>query len=89
MLSDSSQQRVAVFFLKSPVAYNALDRKPVSVLFLILSSDAKSHLATLAAVSHLCQHPDFLDFLAKRPSKEELVTRIAAAEASWAKAAED
>jgi PTS system nitrogen regulatory IIA component len=89
MLSDSSQQRVAVFFLKSPVAYNALDRKPVSVLFLILSSDAKSHLATLAAVSHLCQHPDFLDFLAKRPSKEELVARIAAAEASWAKAAED
>ncbi len=89
MLSDTSQQRVAVFFLKSPVAYNALDRKPVSVLFLILSADAKSHLATLASVSHLCQHPDFLEFLAKRPSKEELVARIAAAEASWAAAAKD
>jgi PTS system nitrogen regulatory IIA component len=89
MLSDLSAQRVAVFFLKSPIAYNALDRKPVSVLFLILSADAKNHLATLAAVSHLCQHGDFLDFLAKRPSKEELVARIAAAEASWAKAAEE
>jgi PTS system nitrogen regulatory IIA component len=89
MLGDSGSQRVAVFFLKTPVAYNALDRKPVSVLFLILSSDAKSHLATLAAISHLCQHPDFLDFLAKRPSKEELVANIAGAEASWAKAAED
>jgi nitrogen PTS system EIIA component len=89
MLSDATAQRVAVFFLKSPIAYNALDRKPVSVLFLILSADAKNHLATLAAVSHLCQHGDFLEFLAKRPSKEELVARIAAAEASWAKAAED
>lgn len=89
MLTDPAAQRVAVFFLKAPVSYNALDRKPVTVLFLILSSDARSHLATLAGVSHLCQHPDFLDFLARRPSKEELVARIAEAEASWAKAAEE
>lgn len=89
MLADPSAQRVAVFFLKSPIPYNALDRKPVSVLFLILSADARSHLATLAAVSHLCQRLDFLDFLAKRPSKEELVARIAAAEASWAESAGD
>jgi nitrogen PTS system EIIA component len=89
LLTDPASQRVAVFFLKSPVAYNALDRKPVTVLFLILSADARSHLATLASVSHLCQHADFLEFLAKRPSKQELVARIAAAEAAWAAAAED
>jgi PTS system nitrogen regulatory IIA component len=89
MLTDTAAQRVAVFFLKSPVAYNALDRKPVSVLFLILSADARSHLATLAAVSHLCQDQAFLVFLAERPSKEELVARIKAAEVSWALAAED
>jgi PTS system nitrogen regulatory IIA component len=89
MLADPGAQRVAVFFLKSPVAYNALDRKPVTVLFLILTADARSHLATLAAVSHLCQSPDFLEFLVNRPSKEELVARIAEAEASWADAAED
>jgi len=89
MLKDPSDQRVAVFFLKSPVAYNALDRKPVSVLFLILSCDAKSHLGTLAAISHLCQSPAFLDFLAKRPSKEELVARLAETEEAWAKAASE
>jgi nitrogen PTS system EIIA component len=89
MLTDPSAQLVAVFFLTSPVAYNALDRKPVTVLFMILSADARSHLATLAAVSHLCQNHEFLEFLAKRPSKEELVARIAQAEASWAQAAED
>jgi PTS system nitrogen regulatory IIA component len=89
MIADAKAQRVAVFFLKSPVAYNALDRKPVTVLFLILSADARSHLATLAGVSHLCQDATFLDFLAARPSKEELVARIAAAEAFWAAASED
>jgi nitrogen PTS system EIIA component len=89
MLTDAESQRVAVFFLKTPIAYNALDRKPVSVLFLILSSDAKSHLGTLAAISHLCQSPGFLDFLAKRPSKEELVERLAQIEAAWAKAASE
>jgi PTS system nitrogen regulatory IIA component len=89
MLNDQAAQRVCVFFLKSPVAYNALDRKPVTVLFLILSADARNHLATLAGISHLCQASEFLDFLAKRPSKEELVARIRSAEASWAKAAQD
>jgi nitrogen PTS system EIIA component len=89
MLAEAESQRVAVFFLKTPIAYNALDRKPVSVLFLILSFDAKSHLATLAAISHLCQNSAFLDFLAKRPSKEELVGRLADIEASWAKSASE
>jgi nitrogen PTS system EIIA component len=89
LLKDAESQRVAVFFLKTPIAYNALDRKPVSVLFLILSFDAKSHLATLAAISHLCQSPGFLDFLATRPSKEELVQRLSEIEDTWAKASEE
>jgi len=84
ILSDDSVQRVYVFFLKSPVPYNALDRKPVSVLFMILSANAKSHLAVLAELSHLAQRKDFLEFLESRPSTEELVAFIAAAEASWA-----
>lgn len=83
MLTDKEQQRVAVFFLKTPIPYNALDRKPVSTLFLILSADAKSHLSILASLSYLCQRKEFLDLLAARPSTEELVKYIAHVEASW------
>jgi PTS system nitrogen regulatory IIA component len=83
IVSDPALQRVAVFFLKKPVAYNALDRRPVSVLFLILSAEARSHLAILAAISHLCQRPDFQSLLAARPSTGELTAFIAKAEASW------
>ncbi len=83
IISDPAEQRVAVFFLKTPIAYEALDRKPVSILFLILSAEAKSHLAVLASLSHLCQRRDFLELLADRPSTEELTAFIKAAEESW------
>ncbi|HET7838608.1 MAG TPA: PTS sugar transporter subunit IIA [Rectinemataceae bacterium] len=83
IVSKAELQRVAVLFLKTPIPYNALDRKPVSVLFLILSADAKTHLAVLAAISHLCQRRDFQELLAERPLREELTAFIARLEASW------
>ena len=84
LISDEALQRVAVIFLKTPVPYNALDRKPVSTLFLILSANARTHLGILAEISHLCQKPDFIDLLEKRPSTEELTGYIAGAESGWA-----
>ncbi len=84
MVTDPATQRVAVFFLKTPIPYSALDRKPVSTLFLILSSDAKSHLSILASLSYLCQRDAFISLLGARPSTEELVDYIAGAEAAWA-----
>lgn len=86
LIAEEALQRVAVFFLKSPVPYNALDGKPVSAFFLILSANARSHLAVLAEISHLCQRPDFLELLAGRPSTAELVAFIGNAEASWVRA---
>ena len=83
IITDSGAQRVAVLFLKTPVPYEALDRKPVSVLFLILSSEAKSHLAVLSSLSHLCQRRDFLELLEDRPSTQELTTFIRKAEEEW------
>lgn len=85
LISDEAEQRVFVAFLKTPVPYNALDRKPVSSLFLILSAGARAHLAILAEISHLGQRQDFIELLAKRPSTESLVEYIAGVESSWAK----
>jgi len=82
ILSDPELQRVAVFFLKKPMPYGAPDRKPVSVLFLILSSDARSHLGILSSLSELCQSESFVAFLSSRPSTAELSARISAIEQS-------
>jgi nitrogen PTS system EIIA component len=84
LFQDEALQCVCVVFLKTPVPYNALDRKPVSTLFLILSAGARLHLATLAEISHLCQKKDFIELLARRPSTEELMAFIRKAEDSWA-----
>lgn len=86
LFQDEGLQRVAVVFLKTPVPYNAMDRKPVSTLFVILSAGARVHLGILAEISYLCQKPDFIELLARRPSTEELVAYIGAAEESWAAA---
>jgi PTS system nitrogen regulatory IIA component len=83
LIAEESLQRVPVFFLQGPVAWEALDRKPVTTLFLILSAGARSHLAVLAAISHLAQRADFQALLATRPATGELVAFIRAAEASW------
>jgi PTS system nitrogen regulatory IIA component len=83
IIADPALQRVALLFLKSPIPYNALDRKPVSALFVIVSAEARSHLAVLSSISHLCQRGDFLGLLATRPSTEELVAFIARAEEEW------
>lgn len=83
LVADESLQRVPVFHLQSPVAWESLDRKPVGTLFLILSAGARSHLAVLAALAHLAQRPDFQSLLAARPATGELVAFIREAEASW------
>ncbi len=83
IIADEAEQRVAVLFLKTPVPYNALDRKPVAVLFLILSANARTHLSVLAEISHLCQRGDFLDFLAGRPSTAEFAAFVERAEDGW------
>lgn len=84
LITDESLERVPVFFLQAPVAWEALDRKPVSVLFLILSAGARSHLALLAALSHLARREDFQALLSTRPSREELADFVRRAEAAWA-----
>lgn len=86
MIFDPAAQSVCVLFLKSPVQWAALDRLPVSVLFLILSADARSHLALLAELTHLSRTQEFRQHLAQRPSTEELIGYIKKAEELWSRA---
>lgn len=83
LVAEESLQRVPVFYLQAPVSWEALDRRPVSTLFLILSAGARSHLAVLAALSHLAQREDFQALVATRPATAELAAFIRQAEASW------
>lgn len=77
------EERIAVCFPRRPIPYAALDRRPVFVLFLILSADTRSHLFALSELSFLCRRAEFRDFLSQKPSRQEVTARIAREETSW------
>ncbi len=76
MVTNPLDQRIFVCFLDRPVNFDAMDGQPVSVLFLILSVDSKTHLSILSRLSYLFQIESFLSFLHRKPNTAELVNEI-------------
>ena len=70
------QPMVLVCFLDTPVDYQALDHKPVSLLFIILSNTLKSHLPLLSSLSMCLKNQDFSTFLTSQPDLESLLDKI-------------
>lgn len=54
-------------FLKAPIDFNAIDRRPVFVLFILMASSAKHHLHLLARLSFCLRNDDFIAFLRRVP----------------------
>ncbi len=67
---------VPVFFLKKEIDFNAIDGKPVFVLFIILSPSTNIHLRLLSCLSFCLRDKDFLKFLKKCDSKDSLLNKI-------------
>jgi nitrogen PTS system EIIA component len=67
---------VAVVFPEKPIAYGALDGKPVHTLFFLFASDDKRHLHLLAKIAHLSSQPETLEMLKNKPSKDLLLEYI-------------
>jgi PTS system nitrogen regulatory IIA component len=57
-------------FLEAPIDFNALDRQPVFVLFVLMAPSAKHHLHLLARLSFCLRNDDFITFLRGRPGRE-------------------
>lgn len=70
------QEVVQVVFPESPLAWGALDEKPVFALFFLLTSDNRRHLHLLAKIAYLSSHPPALELLAKKPHKDTLLEFI-------------
>lgn len=63
-------------FPQKPIDYDALDGQPVHVLFFLFSSSDKSHLHLLSKLAHLGNQQTALDFLASKPTQENLLAYI-------------
>jgi nitrogen PTS system EIIA component len=71
---------ICTFFLKTAVAFQAIDDKPVFILFLLLSPSTKAHLHCLSRMAFCVRDDTFVSFLRSRPEPEALYERVAAFE---------
>jgi len=68
-----NQSVVGTFYLHSPLEFNAPDGLPVTVVFVLLSTDSIHHLQLLSQLVRLLGNSSVYDFLNRSPSLEILV----------------
>jgi PTS system nitrogen regulatory IIA component len=75
-LLETGHDIVAIAFPKKPLAYGALDGKPVHTLFFLFACEDKRHLHLLSKIAHLNRLPETMALLQSKPSKETLLEYI-------------
>ena len=72
---------VAIFFLKRPMDFKAVDDKPVFVLALLLCQTVKTHLKMLSQLAHMLKDDGLNQFLTTKPTSDDLMEYIQDAQA--------
>lgn len=70
------QPSVTLCFLKNPVDFKALDRKPVYIVFTVLSPSVKKHLAILSRLAFCLQNTRLQEYLHARASNEQILAEV-------------
>ena len=76
-----SNPAVAACFLSTPLGFQALDGRPVSILFLLLSPSVRTHLQLLSKLSFCLRQEAFIAFLHQTPDADALINRLGEMEA--------
>lgn len=66
----------ALCFTENPINYGAIDGKPVSILFMVISPSVKLHLKILSKLSYFLRSENVINLLHKAPSEEEIFRTI-------------
>ncbi|BBO81670.1 PTS sugar transporter subunit IIA [Desulfosarcina ovata] len=74
------QAIISTCFLERPVDFNAIDDRPVFVLFLLISPTVKLHLHLLSRLSYCIRDREFVRFLKAQPEAAALFSRVSSAE---------
>jgi PTS system nitrogen regulatory IIA component len=73
---DDTPAMVATCFLASPLEFNAIDDRPVFVLFIILCPSLPQHLHILSRLSFCLRDTEFEALLQSRPTAENLLAKV-------------
>ena len=72
-----AEPHVTLAFLREPIDYRALDKKPVSVLFVIISTTVHIHLTLLSHLMFTLQDTEFRGLLDRRANEEAILAKSA------------
>lgn len=73
---------VTLCFLENPIDFRAIDGKPVSILFTLISPTVRAHLHLLSRLGFVLRNAGFKGALLRQASREELMEAMAAGEGS-------
>ena len=73
---------IALCFLEKPVDFGALDGKPVSVLFSLISPTVRAHLRMLSRLSFALSDAGFKNAIIGQASREEILSHARRVEAA-------
>lgn len=71
---------ITTCFFEKPIDFNAVDSRPVFVMFVLLSPSIKTHLHLLSKLSFCVRSDRFVDFLKTFPASEQLFEKISSFE---------
>ncbi len=75
VIFDVEGPSVALCFLATPVDFAALDGKPVTTLFVLASTNVRTHLQLLSRISMAVHDPAFRAALLRRAPREDILAR--------------
>jgi len=72
-----AEPHVTLAFLRQPIDFRAIDRKPVSIMFVIISTTVHVHLTLLSHLMYALQDVEFRALLDRRANEESIVAKLA------------
>jgi len=67
---------LALGFLEEPIDFNAVDGKPVHMLFSLICPTIRAHLQILSHLSFVLQNPAFMDIIQHHGLRDEILTML-------------
>jgi len=74
------QSFVSLCFLEQPVDFGALDGKPVTCLFTVISASVRAHLHLLSRIAFVLRDAEFKECVLKQEAREKILQEAARVE---------
>jgi PTS system nitrogen regulatory IIA component len=76
IVGPAGESAISLCFLKNPIDFDAVDGRPVTILFTLVTPNVKAHLHLLAKLAFLLHEQPFQELLHRPGSEAEIMTAI-------------